>query len=49
MVAVYFKAPSQIFFWRADENYENLCQDSRDQGRNLNPSTPEYEARLLIA
>jgi hypothetical protein len=29
---------------KAEENHENLNQDSRSPGRNLNTGPPEYEA-----
>jgi hypothetical protein len=31
----------------AEENYENLSQDSRYPGRYFNPRPPEYEAGVL--
>jgi hypothetical protein len=33
--------------WGTEENNENLNQDSRFPGRDLNPGPPEYEAAVL--
>jgi hypothetical protein len=45
MVVAKFKAPA--FVWRVWENYENLSQNSRSAGWDLNPGLDKYEDRIL--
>jgi hypothetical protein len=42
-----FKMLSQHLLGGAEENHENLNQDSQSPGRDLNPGHPEYEAEML--
>jgi hypothetical protein len=37
----------RILLERLRKTTKNLCQDSRCPGRNLNPTPPEYDSRVL--
>jgi hypothetical protein len=42
-VVIQFKVLSPYLLGGTEKNHENLSQDSRSPGRDLNPRRPEYE------
>jgi hypothetical protein len=43
-VVAYFKALSRHLAGGTEEDHENLSEDLRSPGRDLNPGPPKYEA-----